>query len=49
MLTVNDNDVFEILKHPDPSLVGWKGSFAALDDILNGKSQSRPDLPEARS
>jgi hypothetical protein len=49
ILTVDDSDVFQILKHPDPSLVGWKGSFAGLDDILNGKPQPRSDLPEVRS
>ena len=48
ILTVDDSDVFQILKHPNPSLVGWKGLFAGLDDILNGKPQPRPDLPEAR-
>lgn len=48
ILKVSEDDLFEILKHPDPSLVGWKGSFAALDDILNGKPQPRPDLLEAR-
>lgn len=49
VLKVNDRNVFEVIKHPNADLIGWKGSFAALDDLLDGKPQPRPDLPEARS